>query len=67
MKRTFAVAAVCIALFTVGTRADATTYNYIGHAYTDYTGSGQADFGTNMTGSVTFNIDTSALTGGGPI
>jgi hypothetical protein len=38
-----------------------TTYYYVGDPYT--TNSDPADFGTNMTGSITFNFDTSSATG----
>jgi hypothetical protein len=66
MKKYCVAAIVGVALLTaVGqARAAVTTYNYTGHAYTDYAGAGFANFGTNMTGSVTFNIDTSAKNGG---
>ena len=64
MKWLCAVATVCITLLTAESQAGATTYNYTGNPYTDYAGAGFANFGTNMTGTVTFNIDTSALTGG---
>jgi hypothetical protein len=60
----FAAISICIALLVAGSQAEATTYIYTGIQYTDYAGAGLANFGTNMTGSVTFNIDTSARTGG---
>jgi hypothetical protein len=63
MKWFCAVVTVCT-LLTAESQASATTYSYTANPYTDYTGSGLANFGTNMTGTVTFNIDTSALTGG---
>ncbi len=51
----------CIALLGVWpVRAD-TTYYYVGNPYT--TNLDPANFGTNMTGSVTFNFDTSSATG----
>jgi hypothetical protein len=64
MKRFCAAVTVCIALLAAESQASATTYIYTGNPYTDYAGSGLANFGTNMTGTVTFNIDTSAKTGG---
>jgi hypothetical protein len=64
MKWFCAAVTVCAALLAAEPQASATTYIYSGHAYSDYAGSGFANFGTNMTGTVTFNIDTSALTGG---
>jgi hypothetical protein len=66
MKKYCVATIVGVALFTAVSQARAavTTYNYTGNAYTDYTGPGLANYGTNMTGSVTFNVDTSALSGG---
>src|SRR5262245_16508698 len=38
-----------------------TTYDYVGNSYT--TNSDPANFGTHMTGSITFDFDTSNATG----
>ena len=43
------------------TPANATTYNYVGASYV--VNDDPARFGTNMTGSVTFSVDTSAYSG----
>ena len=41
-----------------------TVYNYIGNSYISYDdGASPAQFGTHMTGSVTFNFDTSGISG----
>jgi hypothetical protein len=50
-----------LALLGVPASADATTYNYVGEAYTFNVD--PTIYGTRMTGSVTFNQDTSNFTG----
>ena len=45
-------------------RADSTTYNYVGNPYTNVSGAYDSSLvGTHMTGSVTFNFDTSGFSG----
>jgi len=51
----------CVALVGVSPVQADTTYYYVGNPYT--TNSDPVNFGTNMTGSVTFNFDTSSATG----
>ncbi len=60
MTKLLAVAALLGLLGASQASAD-TTYYYVGDPYT--TNSDPANFGTNMTGSVTFNFDTSGATG----
>jgi hypothetical protein len=59
----------CMALFTASVASADTTYYYVGSPYTyvgyrgtppDTTPRDPAPLGTNITGSVTFNFDTSA-------
>jgi hypothetical protein len=66
MKKYSLAAIVCAALWAAVSQAHAavTTYQYTGNAYTDFSGNGFTNFGSNMTGSVTFNIDTSTRNGG---
>jgi len=54
------VAAVLAALLA-SLPAGATTYNYLGNPYTS--NDNPAEFGSNLTGTVTFNFDTTAFTG----
>jgi hypothetical protein len=51
----------CMALFTASVASADTTYYYVGNPYS--TNSDPTSFGANMTGSVTFNFDTSSATG----
>ena len=55
----------CAVLMTVGFQAPAaaTTYNYVGNPYASNSFPGPAGLGSNLTGSVTFNFDTSSFTG----
>jgi hypothetical protein len=43
--------------------ARATTYDYVGNPYTSNANPGPGVLGTNLTGVVTFNFDTSSFTG----
>jgi hypothetical protein len=54
-------AAVSVALLGTAPATADTTYYYVGNPYT--TNLDPANFGTNMTGSVTFNFDASSATG----
>jgi hypothetical protein len=54
------LASAIIAIGTEGARGD-TTYTYVGSPYTF--NNAPADLGANMTGSVTFNFDTSGVSG----
>jgi hypothetical protein len=51
----------CMALLGVWPAQADTTYYYVGNPYTYNTD--PTNLGTNMTGSVTFNFDTSSATG----
>ena len=58
------VAAIVGAVVLLGATlasASATTYNYVGETYTSNVD--PTIYGTHMTGSVTFNLDTSNFTG----
>jgi hypothetical protein len=56
-----ALAAVVVSAMFGALPASATTYNYVGQTYT--TNADPTIYGTQMTGSVTFNQDTSNFTG----
>jgi hypothetical protein len=63
-------ALLCVGVTTsVPTNGRATTYNYVGNNFTHYVGTDLTcvpncgPFGSSITGSVTFNGDTSGLTG----
>jgi hypothetical protein len=51
----------CMAVIGTSPASADTTYYYVGNPYT--TNSDPTNFGTNMTGSVTFDFDTSGVTG----
>src|SRR5262249_25173486 len=54
-------ALICMAVFGTPPASADTTYYYVGNAYT--ANSDPANFGTHMTGSITFDFDTSNATG----
>jgi hypothetical protein len=56
-----AAAALSVALLGAPSASADTTYYYVGNPYT--TNSDPTNLGTQMTGSVTFNFDTSSATG----
>jgi hypothetical protein len=61
MKSRLAVSVVVVSAVYGALPASATTYNYVGQTYT--TNADPAIYGSQMTGSVTFNQDTSNFTG----
>jgi hypothetical protein len=50
-------------LFGVPIQANATTYDYVGQPFTTFSGLCTASLCTALTGSVTFNFETSEFTG----
>ena len=56
-------AVACVAILGASAARADTTYNYVGSTYTSDGGNNRAVLGTNMTGSVTFNFDTTGFSG----
>jgi hypothetical protein len=54
---------IAASLLTLASQADATTYDYVGQPFTSFSGQCNSNSCTHITGSVTFNFDTSNFSG----